>query len=212
VPTVKEAGIATTMKQLTRTRREFLAGAGTGIGVAWISAHWPAIASAQAHAAASTAAPTSSALEFLTPEEARQVDAITAQIVPTDDTPGAREAGALYFVDRSLHTWAAASAAPFRNGLRDFRAKFSSAHPSVEFADADAETQIEFLSEEDSTPFFATVRFLTLLGMFANPSCGGNRGGAGWRLIGFEDTHGFSPPFGYYDRGYAGFVVPKEKA
>lgn len=199
------------MKQPTRTRRQFLAGAGTGIGVAWISAHWPAIASAHAHAAASIAAPASSALEFLTPEEARQVDAITAQIVPTDDTPGAREAGALYFVDRSLHTWAAASATPFREGLRGFRARFSSAHPSMEFADADAATQIDFLGEEDATPFFESVRFLTLLGMFANPSYGGNRGGAGWRLIGFEDTHGFSPPFGYYDRNYAGFVIPKDK-
>jgi hypothetical protein len=195
-----------------RTRRQFLADAGSGLGAAWISAHWPAIASAHAHAAASAAAPSSSVLEFLTPDEARQVDAITAQIVPTDDTPGAREAGALYFIDRSLHTWAEASAGSFRHGLRDFRTRFSAAHPSVEFADADGETQIEFLSQEDSTPFFGTVRFLTLLGMFANPSYGGNRGGAGWRLIGFEDTHGFSPPFGYYDRGYAGFVVPKDKA
>jgi gluconate 2-dehydrogenase gamma chain len=205
------------MEQPTRTRRQFLAGAGTGLGAAWISAHWPAIAAAHAHAAASTATvptavPVSDVLEFLTPDEARQVDAITAQIVPTDDTPGAREAGALYFIDRSLHTWAAASAVPFRDGLRDFRARFASAHPSVEWAEADTETQIEFLSQEDSTPFFGTVRFLTLLGMFALPAYGGNRGGAGWRLIGFDDTHGFSPPFGYYDRGYAGFVVREDKA
>ena len=198
-------------EQPIRTRREFLAGAGTGLGAAWISAHWPAVAAAHAHAAAS-AGPASSVLEFLTPDEAPQVDAITAQIVPTDDTPGAREAGALYFIDRSLHTWAAASAGPFREGLRNFRARFSSAHPSVAFADADAETQIEFLSQEDSTPFFGTVRFLTLLGMFALPAYGGNRGGAGWRLIGFDDTHGYSPPFGYYDRDYAGFVLPKDKA
>jgi gluconate 2-dehydrogenase gamma chain len=200
------------MKQPTHTRREFLASAGTGLGAAWISAHWPAVAAAHAHAAASTAGPASSVLEFLTPDEARHVDAITAQIVPTDDTPGAREAGALYFIDRSLHTWAAASAGPFRDGLRDFRVRFSSAHPSVAFADADAGAQIEFLSQEDSTPFFGTVRFLTLLGMFALPAYGGNRGGAGWRLIGFDDTHGFSPPFGYYDRDYAGFVLPKDKA
>jgi hypothetical protein len=200
------------MTELSRTRRQFLARAGTGIGAAWISAHWPAIASAHAHAAASTAGPASAVLEFLTPEEARHVDAITAQIVPTDETPGAREAGALYFVDRSLRTWAAASAGPFRDGLGEFRAKFSSAHPSMEFADADPDTQIEFLSREDATPFFRRLRFLTLLGMFVLPSYGGNRGGAGWRLIGFEDTHGFAPPFGYYDRDYAGFVLPKDKA
>ncbi len=199
------------LEQPIRTRRQFLAGAGTGLGAAWISAHWPAVAAAHAHAAASTADAASSVLEFLTADEARHVDAITAQIVPTDDTPGAREAGALYFIDRSLHTWAATSAGSFREGLRDFRARFASAHPSVEFADADPQTQIEFLSQEDMTPFFGTVRFLTLLGMFALPSYGGNRGGAGWRLFGFDVTHGFSPPFGYYDRGYAGFVMPKDK-
>jgi hypothetical protein len=199
------------IKHPTRTRRQFLAAAGTGMGAAWVSAHWPAIAAAHAHAAASIAPASPSVLEFLTSDEARNVDAIAAQIVPADETPGAREAGALYFVDRSLHTWAAAFAGPFRAGLREFQANFTAAHPHVEFAEADDETQIEFLSQVDSTPFFGTVRFLTLLGMFALPSYGGNRGGAGWRLLGFEDTHGFTPPFGYYDRHYPGFVAPKDE-
>jgi hypothetical protein len=26
------------------------------------------------------------------------------------------------------------------------------------------------------------------------------------KLIGFDDTHIYAPPFGYYDRDYAGFV------
>ena len=38
--------------------------------------------------------------------------------------------------------------------------------------------------------------------MFSNPSYGGNRGGIGWKLLGFEDQHIFDPPFGYYDQGY----------
>jgi hypothetical protein len=25
-------------------------------------------------------------------------------------------------------------------------------------------------------------------------------------MIGFDDTHVYAPPFGYYDRDYAGFV------
>jgi hypothetical protein len=28
----------------------------------------------------------------------------------------------------------------------------------------------------------------------------------GWKLMGFEDQHIFTPPFGDYDRDYAGFV------
>jgi hypothetical protein len=33
----------------------------------------------------------------------------------------------------------------------------------------------------------------------------------GWKLIGFEDRHFFQPPFGFYDRGYPGFVIDREK-
>jgi hypothetical protein len=35
--------------------------------------------------------------------------------------------------------------------------------------------------------------------MFASPKHGGNFNKAGWKLIGFEDTLNFKPPFGYYD-------------
>ena len=52
---------------------------------------------------------------------------------------------------------------------------------------------------------------LTLLGMFSLPSYGGNRGGVGWKLIGFEDAHVFQSPFGYYDRDYPGFVIDPVK-
>ena len=32
--------------------------------------------------------------------------------------------------------------------------------------------------------------------------------GLGWGLIGFQDQHVFSPPFGHYDRDYPGFEMP----
>jgi len=59
-----------------------------------------------------------------------QISAAQPIAAPTDETPGAREAGALYFIDRSLLTWTASTAEPFRTGLRDFRAEFAAAHPS----------------------------------------------------------------------------------
>jgi hypothetical protein len=58
----------------------------------------------------------------------------------------------------------------------------------------------------DQTPFFELMRTLTLLGMFSSPKYAGNFERTGWTLLGFEDQHQFSPPFGYYDRDYAGFV------
>jgi hypothetical protein len=40
-----------------------------------------------------------------------------------------------------------------------------------------------------------------MMGMFSNPSYGGNHQKSGWKMIGFEDRFAWSPPFGYYDRG-----------
>jgi gluconate 2-dehydrogenase gamma chain len=198
------------MEHQAWTRRQFLADAGSTLGTALAAAQWPAIASACRHAASGAANPGDTAFHFLSKDEARDVDAIAAQIMPTDDTPGAREAGVPYFIDRSLSTWAAGVADPFRAGLRDFRAGFSAVHPSQIFAAADSATQFAYLTQVDGTEFFGIVRQLTLLGMFALPSYGGNKDGAGWKLLGFEDTHAFAPPFGYYDRDYPGFVIPRD--
>lgn len=196
----------------TGSRREFLLGAGGAVGSAWLAAHWPAIAAAQAHAAGQVHAhhavespPGPDRLEFLTPAEAADVDAIAAQIVPTDDLPGAREAGVVWFLDRSLRTWAAPMAAPFREQLHAFQSRFAAAHGGLAFAAATHAEQFAHLQSIEREPFFGQMRFATLLGMFSHPSYGGNRGGVGWRLIGFEDRHGFSPPFGWYDRDYPGF-------
>lgn len=198
------------MEHQAWTRRQFLADAGSTLGAALAAAQWPAIAAAYQHAASGAANPGNASLHFLSEDEARDVDAIAAQIIPTDDTPGAREAGAVYFIDRSLSTWAAGVADPFRAGLRDFRAAFTAVHPSQIFAAADAATQIAYLTQVDGTEFFKNVRQLTLLGMFALPSYGGNKDAAGWKLLGFEDTRAFAPPFGYYDRDYPGFVIPRD--
>jgi gluconate 2-dehydrogenase gamma chain len=213
------------LNSTTPSRREFLRGAGGGLGGAWLAANWPGIAAAHEHAAAAAnphaahgtdaaahgtepdTAAGEPALGFFDAAEARTVDAIAAHIVPTDDLPGAREAGALYFIDRSLATWAAEGSAAFRRGLAEFHAAYAALHPGADFAAADADAQIAYLVEVDRTAFFQSLRFLTLLGMFSLPGYGGNRGGLGWRILGFEDTHAFYPPFGFYDRDYPGFVA-----
>jgi len=58
------------------------------------------------------------------------------------------------------------------------------------------------LESIQGTEFFATVRFLTIAGMFCLPSQGGNRDHIGWQLIGFEGPYPTQPPFGYYDADY----------
>jgi gluconate 2-dehydrogenase gamma chain len=199
------------MGQAARTRREFLSRAGGALGAGFVAAHWPSIAAAHAHAAAAAAQSTPAALGFFTPADAHDVEAMCAQIIPTDETPGAREAGAVYFIDRSLLTWQAGRAPVFRSGLAEFQEKFTAVHPGA-FATADEATQLAFLTSQEKSDFFGQVRALTLIGMFALPQYGGNRDGIGWQLIGFEDKHVFAPPFGDYDRDYPGFKLSDRKA
>jgi gluconate 2-dehydrogenase gamma chain len=160
----------------------------------------------EAHAAAQVAG--DAKISLLSPAEAADIEAVAAQIIPTDDSPGAREAGVVYFIDRALSTFLSQLAGDYRAQLAAFQSGYREQHPAaVSFAMLTAAQQIEYLKSIDQTPFFNTTRLLTLLGMFSLPAYGGNRDAVGWKLIGFEDHHVFHPPFGYYDRGYPGFVI-----
>jgi hypothetical protein len=56
-------------------------------------------------------------------------------------------------------------------------------------------------------PFFETLRVHTIIGFLVDPDSGraGNRDGIGWKVIGRDRDHMFQPPFGYYDKDYAGW-------
>jgi gluconate 2-dehydrogenase gamma chain len=151
-------------------------------------------------------------ISWLSASEAADVEAVAAQIIPTDDSPGAREAGVVYFIDRALATFLSQLAGDYRAQLTAFQAARRERHPSAgSFASLTSEQQIAYLKTVDQTPFFTTTRLLTLLGMFSLPSYGGNRDGVGWKLVGVEDAHLFRPPFGYHDRDYPGFVIDPVK-
>ena len=163
--------------------------------------HGPAIAAAQkhAHTAANSSAPPP--LAFFKPEQAAEIEAMAAQIIPTDDTPGAREAGVIHFIDRALATFDRDKQSAYNAGLEQVTAKVKEMFPAAaRLSQLQPEQQVAVLSAIEKSEFFETVRTHTLIGMFANPSYGGNRDQAGWKLIGFEDAMAFQPPFGYYDR------------
>src|SRR5947208_15174127 len=112
-------------------RRHFLLRAGAGLSAAWVSANWPALLSAATHAHNAAKAATPPKSEFFTPEEVAEVEAITARLIPTDDTPGAREAGVVYFIDRGLATFWADDQKTYREGLPDLQARVTEMYPSV---------------------------------------------------------------------------------
>jgi gluconate 2-dehydrogenase gamma chain len=192
------------------SRRAFLIAAGEALGIAALELSWSDVASAALSASAAAADP-GSATTFLSAAEAADVEAIAAQIIPSDGTPGAREAGVVHFIDRALSSFFSRLAPEFRAQLADFRAACEASNPGVPFASLPPDRQIAFLKTVEETPFFDRVRLLTLFGMFSLPMYGGNVDGNGWKLIGFEDRHVFEPPFGYYDRDYPGFVIEPVK-
>jgi gluconate 2-dehydrogenase gamma chain len=208
-------------------RRNFLLRAGTGLSAAWVSANWPALLSAATHAHNAAKEATPPKFEFFTAEEATEIEAITARIIPTDDTPGAREAGVVYFIDRGLVTFWADNQKTYREGLPDLQAKVKEMFPSVsKFSGMAAEQQDEVLhsfDEKTDAPrrafqarpgaqnFFETLRAHTVNGFLIDPDYQGNHDGVGWKVIGRDREHMFQAPFGYYDKDYPGWQpVAKE--
>jgi len=140
-------------------------------------------------------------LRYFSAADAKEIEAMAERIVPSDDGPGAKEAGALYFIDGGLATFAKDQQPVFRDGLADVAKRVSTAFPSVpRFSSLTAAQQDELLTSMEETPFFQTMRFATIAGMLCLPEYGGNRGRVGWKAIGLQDAPTYAPPFGYYDR------------
>ena len=195
------------MKNNDTTRRDFLRASGGALGAAWLGIQWSELAAAAEHAHEAAAGRIDHEFKVLTPAQARDVEAIAAQIVPSGDTPGAREAGVVYFVDHVNAGIYARGATEFLAGLTAFQQAFATSHPGTgAFADLDPPSQIEYLKGVEKTPFFGAMRFFTVAGLLALPSYGGNENKAGWKMVGFVDEHVWSPPFGHYDKEYPGFA------
>lgn len=200
------------MEDQTPSRRQFLAAVGNLASAAWITMNWPQIAFAaeqadhSAHGGHGAAPDAPAKLTTLTAAEAAEIDAITNQIVPGGATPGARDIRVLYFIDNALGSFFAAQLPSFRQGLAEFQSGYAKKSAAgAPFSAAPEAQQIAFLQEVDETPFFQAVRRLTVLGITSMPKYGGNRDGLGTKLLGVIDSHYWEPPFGYYDKDYAGF-------
>jgi gluconate 2-dehydrogenase gamma chain len=180
------------------SRRGFLKATGSMAGAAWAASLWPSVLAAAQDAAAARDA--GAEFEQLTAEEAADLAAIAAQIFPTDDLPGATEAGVVYFMDSALRTFMAGAADPVSAGLDALNRKAAAIQTGARFSMLTPAEQFKLLkAEEHAMPFLNTVHFMTIAGMFALPVYGGNRDHAGWKLLGFEHRHAWVPPFGHYD-------------
>ncbi|PYT82561.1 MAG: hypothetical protein DMG40_06035 [Acidobacteria bacterium] len=210
------------------SRRRFLAQGAAGVSAVWVSAHWPALMAAAQHAHQAAKSATPPKFAFFSADEAKEIDAITSRIIPTDETPGAHEAGVLYFIDHGLTTFAVDDQKTYREGLPELRLRVAEMFPGTsKFSELTPEQQDEVLHSFDdqnqrgrqrrlrTSPgaqnFFETVRQHTVAGFLIAPDYGGNQDGAGWKVIGREHEYMFQPPFGYYDKGYPGWEVASKE-
>ncbi len=159
-------------------------------------------------------APEFTSLTFFNEVEASTIEAIAARIFPGDPTdPGAREAGVVDYIDRSLAGFLKDLQTFYRRALQELddyaRERHGAAFSALTEKDQDSmlsalDSSIETESREYSadssrdgsrgedeevsdllTRFFSIVREHVLQGMFCDPVYGGNRDVVGWRLLGF---------------------------
>ena len=175
---------------MSDSRRSFLLKSFSASTAAWLTANWPA------EVAAAEKAQAMGAFTYFTREQAADVDAMAAQIYPTTDTPGAKEAQVIYFIDTALVTFASDKQDVYAKGL----AELSSQTGGRPLGTLTNEQQIQVLTAMEKTPFFRTVREHTITGMFAAPQHGGNYKKVGWTQIGYDDSLNFRAPFGAYDK------------
>jgi gluconate 2-dehydrogenase gamma chain len=153
---------------------------------------------------------------FFNDHEARTVDALAARIIPGDEKdPGAREAGAVVYIDRALGGAYDDLQALYQSGVRELDELCRERHGSP-FAELGEGAQdavltgldvvVETLPSEHGAEaadgrapqdarqarlsyFFAVVREHVLQGTFCDPVYGGNRDAVGWKLVGFPGAY-----------------------
>ena len=186
------------------SRRQFLAGLSTAAKGSLIVLSLPAILTACRQASEQNPMASADAqYTILSSDQAIELDAISARIVPTDDTPGAREAGSVRFMDVVLADDRQDQLSILQTGIVELNASANREFGVSSFAALSETQQDALLSAIETTPFFSTVRFLTVASLFALPQYGGTGPDVGYNLIGMTHAHAYMPPFGYYDADYA---------
>jgi len=155
---------------------------------------------------------------FFSAVDAETIGAIAERIWPeTDDSPGAREAGVVTYIDHALAGPYASHQSAYRVGVRALDQAAQDRH-DLPFRDLSSERQDTLLSDiaegtevlapregmEGEPPtdpevaslgtpnlqeFFELVRTHTMEGLFADPIYGGNQGFAGWRAVGYPGPY-----------------------
>jgi len=186
------------------SRRELLRGAGLAGAAAIFPGSLPGLTEGEGEVlpdegsgAASASAPSGAVPQNLTMEETEILDAMIGRLIPNDEHgPGAREAGALDYIDRELGGALASSRDAYRAGLLalDRYSQYTRGARFLELNDEDMDSVLFDLQTGGATGagagflgssggFFNMVRGHTWQATFGDPVYGGNRDFIGWDLI-----------------------------
>jgi len=185
------------------SRRQFLRSSGALTGASLLRIGAPSLVAITQ--AACTAKQEAAVFTVLSAVDAADFAAMAARIMPTTDTPGATEAGVIYFIDRGLENELQPMQEALQSGLADLNARVAALFPDKgRFSELGDDAQDELLTTIEDSEFFDDIWDLTMFGFFAMSSYGGNKNNIAWDLIGFEGNHGaWQYPFGHYDTEYA---------
>lgn len=181
------------------SRRDFLALGSSAAAAMWLGDPQSVQRALEAAQRAAQGGPVQ--YEVLTPEQAEDLDAVSAQIIPSDDElPGAHEARVVVFLDRALNSHASDQRESLLGGLAELNTQVvQGTTGATRFSDLTSDQQVAMLHGVEETEFFRQMQFLTVVGTFAHPNWGGNYEGAGYKILGFEPRFVWQPPFGEYD-------------
>ena len=133
---------------------------------------------------------------FFSDSEAKQLIALCEQIIPRDDTPGATDAGVIFYINRQICGPLARHQQSYRLGLESFHKSCLQVY-KVPFEDLPFARQTEAvrLIESGQAPkelwsnpsqqfFFGLVLDHTRQGFYGSPRHGGNRDYTSYRMLG----------------------------
>lgn len=124
---------------------------------------------------------------FFTPEEASCIIAFCEQIIPSDESPGASDAGVIYYIDRQLSGVFHYDQEAYREGIKHLQTYCSLKHGSIfEKLIGEEQTKVLLLLESNHlnetewaqgkpSVFFNLVRSHTMQGFYGSPIHGGNK-------------------------------------
>jgi gluconate 2-dehydrogenase gamma chain len=130
----------------------------------------------------------------MTETQRETLAAAVGRILPSEDGPGAREAGVQVYQDRALdHPFFQGMQSWFAMNLDGLAERARTAY-GCELAACDPQQQDALLRQmqEDPNPavqhFFVTLVSLTVEGFLGDPIHGGNRDEVGWKAVGYAHS------------------------